>query len=66
MLKNISSIFHYYFDGVEYLTIKLIIEIQNYIKTNGEKIIKYFSNIDYDTTTILQSLKLKFNLCVDK
>jgi hypothetical protein len=30
------------------------------------KIIKYFSNIDYVSTTILQNLKLKFNLCAEK
>jgi hypothetical protein len=48
MLKNILWIFYHYFDRVVYLIIKFIIEIQNYIKINDGKFIKYFYSIDYD------------------
>jgi hypothetical protein len=33
---------------VIYLIIKFIVEIQNHIKINAKKFVKYFSNIDYD------------------
>jgi hypothetical protein len=47
--RHVQKIYHehHYFDRVLYLIIKFIVEIQNYAKTNDEKIIKYFS-IDYD------------------
>jgi hypothetical protein len=55
-------IFHHYFDWVKYLIIKFILKIHNYIKTNDENSSSIFFNIDYDVTTTMQSLKLKFNL----
>jgi hypothetical protein len=33
---------------VIYLIIKFIVEIQNHIKINAKKFVKYFSNIDCD------------------
>jgi hypothetical protein len=47
-VKNILWVFHHYFDRVEYLMIKFIIKKQNYKIINDAKIIKYYSNIDYN------------------
>lgn len=40
--------FLHYFDRVGYLIIKFILHIQNYIKSNDKKFMKYFFTIDYD------------------
>jgi hypothetical protein len=45
MFKNISRIFHHYFDRVRCLIILImnfIIKIHNYITINDENFIKYF------------------------
>jgi hypothetical protein len=44
---------------VEYLRIKFIIEIHNYIKSNDEKIIQHFSNIHYDVHYHLAKSQIK-------
>ena len=45
---------------------KLIIRVQNYMKNNDEKIITNFLICIVMSTTTLQNLKLKFNLCMEK
>ena len=45
---------------------KLIIRVQNYMKNNDEKIITNFLICIVMSTTTLQNLKLKFNLCIEK
>jgi hypothetical protein len=54
--------FHHFFDRVVYLIIKFIIEVLNYIKTNDEKIIKYFCNIDFDVYYHLAKSQIKIQL----
>jgi hypothetical protein len=49
-----------YVMNLEYLRIIFIVETQNYIEINDEKIIKYFPSIDFDAHC-LQNLKL---ICV--
>ena len=45
---------------------KLIIRVQNYMKNNDEKIITNFLICIVMSTTTLQNLTLKFNLCMEK
>ena len=45
---------------------KLIIVVQNYIKSYDEKIIAIFLIYIVMSTITLQNLKLKFNLCMEK
>jgi hypothetical protein len=48
MLEKYITNFQDNFDKVVSLIIKFVIEIQNYMKTNDEKFIKYFSNVYCD------------------
>jgi hypothetical protein len=63
MLKHISQ--KIYFDRVVYLVIWFIIEIQNYMKTNNEKIIKYF-NMDYNVHYHLAKSIIKIQLVYEE
>jgi hypothetical protein len=57
--------FQQYFDRVRYVIINVIFGIQNYIKTNDEKFIKYFY-IDYDVHYYPAKFQIKIQLVYEK
>jgi len=67
-IRKNKSYFYHYFNriGIRIFNNKLIIGVQNYMNNSDEKIITNFLICIVMSTTALQNLKLKFNLCMEK
>jgi len=57
--KNTLRNFHGYFHMLGTFNTKLILKIQNCMKSNRGKFLKYFSNIEYHVTSYLTKFDFK-------
>jgi hypothetical protein len=61
-VRKYLRILHGYFHRLGIFNIKFILMIQNCMKSNREKFLKYFSNIGYHVTSHLAKFELKTQL----